>query len=88
MDKASSFERGFHEELAKIALDFDPELTSQLMAGGENLEPLQQSPVNVQNAKMLGGALLSMAEQQLKETPGGHRYVSHNPPGTISGFRY
>ena len=85
------FEQGFQDELIKIALNFDPELTAQLMAGG-NVPALPPSiagvPLTKETAVQAGGALVSMLEQQLKETPGGRRYGSANPRNIISGFQY
>jgi hypothetical protein len=87
----SPFEQGFCDELVKIAINFNPELTAQLMAGG-NVGPLPPAiagiPITKDTALQAGGALMSLAEQQLKETPGGHRFVSHNPRSAISGFQY
>jgi hypothetical protein len=73
------FEQGFFEELQKIALDFDPALTSQMMAAGEGLPPLPAQPQGdlVPLLKAMGGIL---AKSYVTETPGAHRYMGHNPP--------
>lgn len=88
---SEEFSRGFFEELTKIAINFDSELTAQLMAGG-NVGPLPPAiagiPITKDTALQAGGALMGIAEQQLKETPGGRRFTSHNPRSAISGFQY
>jgi hypothetical protein len=69
LDKAGSFERGFYEELTKIAINFDPELTQQLMAGAEVPALPAPSIINMQNAKLLGGALMGMAADRGSPRP-------------------
>ena len=85
----SDFEKGFHEELEKIALTFDPDMTSQLMAGGQGLPPLEEAPqqpsVVLPLLKVMG---TSMLKSYMTESPGGHRFASHNPRSILTQFRY
>ena len=84
----NDFQQGFYEELEKIALTFDPELTSQLMAGGQAVLPLPEATPQSAVLPLLKTIGTTMVKQHLTESPGGHRYTGYNPPGILTQFRY
>lgn len=78
------FQRGFFEELEKIALDFDPNLVAQLPAVQGALPASQQSTV-LPLLKTIGTQMLM---SNLGPDATGHRYSGYNPPGVLTQFRY